>query len=389
MRYAPLVFAVVSSTVIGFVACTSDNEETLTPVTGQLRMSPLCGQAGDVVSFTVPPHDGCRSHEVVFHPGVGVPGSVTTASDGTCTVTATVPEAARSGKVEVRQSGSLDAKDKRHETSEAFTIPCPGDSGPPDSPVDSGPDTSAPAGPPLNALFLHRRFAQSTIVNTQAYTFAKLLDDAQRAAIARHEAIVRSELAPPGIAVGSCATLDLPAAGADFPKPVYRGPLSLKAGTSTVFEDLQCDANFVYQKSYPHASFTGAPIWELAWAGDRMEEGFTIPDATGPIPSLGVTTPNPALFDIDVPQGAFTVVWNATVAKLMTIHLLRSSGAPVVCVPDPLAGTFTIPASFIGGPGEVQMSINGGDLRRLAIAQLTLAIMTMQIHSYEFTLHVQ
>ncbi|HVJ90935.1 MAG TPA: hypothetical protein VM580_14125 [Labilithrix sp.] len=383
--------------VLVVLLCACAQKETVGKdgtVEDAVTFSPACGKAGDEITIRAKPlrdQEGCvrSGKSATFHPGVVSDSQAGMfSSPDTCTFTVHVPEAARTGTLEVdmdsqgAQRGTLVSKD-------VFTIPCPPDSGPGVDPDASTPDSSVPAGPPLNAVFIHRRFSNSPQVNTEGYTFAKLLDDAQKAAVARREAIVRSELSPPGIAVGTCAPLALPAEGADLPKPIYRGPLALKAGPSTVFDGLQCGPDFVYRKPYQHSSFTGATIWELAWGGDGSEEGLTVADATGPIPTLDITTPNPATPDVDVPQGPLTIVWNATLAKLMTIYLLRSSGAPIVCVADPLAGTFTIPANFIGGPGEVQMAISGGDLRRLAITQLALAIMTMQIHNYEFTLHVQ
>src|SRR5688572_1194797 len=116
MRIAPFVFAVV--------ACKEDN---IVPDTagGSVVMNPLCGGAGTTTASAFIPES--KRPATASRPARAERASWT----------ATVPEAARTGTVEVATSGP-------------FTIPCPGDSGVPDAPLpDGGPDSSVPAGPPL------------------------------------------------------------------------------------------------------------------------------------------------------------------------------------------------------------------------------------------------
>ena len=391
MRIVRTALGLVVSVGAAFVACTGTSDPPIFPVSRPIGIQPSCGKPGDTVSVTVPRGDGCtpmgNGHEVTFHPGVRTLAEGNPGDGETCVMTATVPEGARTGKLEVLRN----TRDpERFESQDVFTIPCPEiDASAPDGSLESGTDSSVAAGPPLNTIFVHRKFSDSTIANTATYTFPKVLTDAQRTALERAETNVKAELSPPGIPVGTCAPFEIVPPGADMPKPLYRGPLTLSAGATKVLDGIQCDPTFVYRQPYNHQQITGSNVWALGFAGDRAQEGFEIPDATAPIPTTTITSPNPATPDIDVAQAAFTIAWNVTVAKYMTIWLERSSGSPVVCVADPLAGTFTIPASFIGGPGEVMLTISTGDLRRVVIAQLAQAIMAMSVHEYAFTLHVQ
>lgn len=61
----------------------------------------------------------------------------------------------------------------------------------------------------------------------------------------------------------------------------------------------------------------------------------------------------------------------------------------VVCAVDPLARSFTIPKEVIGGVGEKLVRIDAGDIRRLGIRSLGRAILTMQVHTQTFALHVR
>lgn len=393
MRLAPIVLGLIASAAAVVVACREDN---VVPGTGggTITINPVCGSAGQLVTIIVPQRGGtCGDHRVRFHPGVEVGGTTAAGASGQCVVTATVPEAARTGTVEVAYEGEAFVQSGNvYATSGPFTIPCPGDAAPPDSSPDGGPgvDSGEPVHP-LNAVWVHRRYSNSNGVNTDGFTYPTTMTPAQAAEVAKRDALASSELSPPGVAVGTCAPVTLPEPGAEEPKPICRGKFSVKTATSTVIDGINCGPDFHYKQTYTWASFYEGVNdgWEIAWEGDRAEPGFSIPNAVSRIHPLLLTSPNPATPDVDVPQAAFNVTWSPTLVQLMTLYFLRASGTPIACAVDPKAGTFTVPASVIGGPGELAMYVSAGDLRRIFIAQIAHAIMTMSIHNYEFYLHVQ
>ena len=242
---------------------------------------------------------------------------------------------------------------------------------------------------PLNTILVHGRLGNEARAHLSVTSFRDDPTADERVLVLREEARVRSALEPSNVAIGTCgARTTTPTIEAPSLR-VNRGFLRLIAGRSDVVDS--SDARGIspgstrsYEAGYDYAKFAGEPRWGLTFDGCEPTRAFSVNDVTSPIPTLLVTAPSVAGDGLTVSSGPLTIEWAATNARRIVISV-----GDTVCAVDPLARSFTIPREAIGGPGENVVRIEAGDIRRLGIPSLGRAILTMQLHTQTFALHVR
>lgn len=242
----------------------------------------------------------------------------------------------------------------------------------------------------LNTILIHERASgQASAHLTVASYRDDIATDAEKSLLVQEEAHVRGVLEPPNIAIGTCGPIMRPPSVGDALTRIDRGLLSLLADDDPVVcsvnpRAIAIDKGQRYSAYYDHVSFAIWPSWNLVFDGGKDGRPFKLWNATGPIPTLSVTAPSVGASGVTIPAGPLTVAWAGTRARRMVISVNDA-----VCAVDPRAGSFTIPREIIGGPGEKIVRIDAGDIRRLGIPSLERSILSVQLDTQSFALHVQ
>lgn len=244
---------------------------------------------------------------------------------------------------------------------------------------------------PLNTILFHYRIGHASSAHLSVTSYRDVMETAEeKTLLVQEEAHVRGALEPANVALGSCGPSTRPAPAGDALVRVTRGPMTLTAGKSNVVgginqRGIHVGSTWSYETDYEHAVFANEPSWDLAFEEPGSPElpPFRMLDATGPIPTVAITAPTVTNDELSVAAGPLTIEWDETSARRMVISL-----PDAVCAVDPSARSFTIPKEVIGAPGEKFIRIEAGDIRRLGIPSLGRAILTMQLDSQSFALHV-